>query len=228
MKKILIIALALIAFYNCSEMNDLHQQYLDQGEAIYPAKPDSLISFSGHNRIKLQWYVQSDISIDKARIFWNDKADSLDIPITVTPGVRDTIGAVIENLPEGGYVFEVVNLDAYDNKSIPVVRSGKSLGDIYQSSLNNRRILSYKKTSKNITFTMSSSDPADYIYSEFLYYDTNNVEVAAALTLDNLETIKISLDDIDITKNIRYRSVYQPFDNAIDLFYTDYAEFVID
>jgi len=228
MKKILIITLAIMAFYNCSEMNDLHQQYLDEGEKIYPAKPDSLISFSGHNRLKLQWFIQSDLSIDKARVFWNDKADSLDIAITVTPGVRDTIGAVVENLPEGGYVFEVVNLDSYGNKSIPVVRSGKSLGEIYLSSLNNRQILSYKKTSNNITFTMSSSDPADYIYSEFLYYDSNNVEVATALTLDNLQTIKISLDDIDITKNIRYRSVYQPFDNAIDLFYTDYAEFVID
>ena len=228
MKKILIITLALIAFYNCSEMNDLHQPYLDKGEAIYPAKPDSLISFSGHNRLKLQWFVQSDLSIKGARIFWNDKADSLDIPITVTPGVRDTIGAVVENLPEGGYVFEVVSLDSYGNKSIPVVRSGKSLGDIYISSLNNRQILSYKTTTNNITFAMSSSDPADYVYSEFMYFDSNNIEREAKLDLDNLETIKIPLEDIDTSKNIQFRSVYQPFDNAIDLFYTEYAEFVIE
>jgi len=228
MKKILIITLALIAFYNCSEMNDLHQEYLDKGEAIYPAKPDSLISFSGHNRLKLQWFVQSDLSIKGARIFWNDKTDSLDIPITVTPNVIDTIGAVVENLPEGGYVFEVVNLDSYGNKSIPVVRSGKSLGDIYISSLNNRQILSYKTTTNNITFTMSSSDPADYVYSEFMYFDSNNIEREAKLDLDNLETIKIPLEDIDTSKNIQFRSVYQPFDNAIDLFYTEYAEFVIE
>ncbi|MEL0650787.1 DUF4998 domain-containing protein [Algibacter sp. TI.3.09] len=228
MKKVLIITLTLIAFYNCSEMNDLHQPYLDKGETIYPAKPDSLISFSGHNRLKLQWFVQSDLSIKGARIFWNDKTDSLDIPITVTPNVIDTIGAVVENLPEGGYVFEVVNLDSYGNKSIPVVRSGKSLGDIYISSLNNRQILSYKTTTNNITFTMSSSDPADYVYSEFMYFDSNNVEREAKLDLDNLETIKISLEDIDTSKNIQFRSVYQPFDNAIDLFYTQYAEFVIE
>jgi hypothetical protein len=228
MKKILIITLALIAFYNCSEMNDLHQEYLDKGEAIYPAKPDSLISFSGHNRLKLQWFVQSDLSIKGARIFWNDKTDSLDIPITVTPNVIDTIGAVVENLPEGGYVFEVVNLDSYGNKSIPVVRSGKSLGDIYISSLNNRQILSYKTTTNNITFAMSSSDPADYVYSEFMYFDSNNIEREAKLDLDNLETIKIPLEDIDTSKNIQFRSVYQPFDNAIDLFYTEYAEFVIE
>ena len=228
MKKILIIALALIAFYNCSEMNDLHQEYLDKGEAIYPAKPDSLISFSGQNRIKLQWFVYSDISINKARVFWNDRADSLDVSIAVTPGETDTIEVLIENLPEGGYVFEVFNLDAYSNKSIPVVRSGKSLGDIYQSSLNNRGILSYKTTTNNITFTMSSSDPADYVYSEFKYFDSNNVEREAKLDMDNLETIKIPLEDIDTSKNIQFRSVYQPFDNSIDLFYTEYAEFVIE
>ena len=168
------------------------------------------------------------MSIKGARIFWNDKADSLDIPIAVTPGVRDTIGAVVENLPEGGYVFEVVSLDSYGNKSIPVVRSGKSLGDIYISSLNNRQILSYKTTTNNITFTMSSSDPADYVYSEFMYFDSNNIEREAKLDLDNLETIKIPLEDIDTSKNIQFRSVYQPFDNAIDLFYTEYAEFVIE
>ncbi|MDO7174021.1 DUF4998 domain-containing protein [Mariniflexile sp. AS56] len=227
MKNILIITLALICLCNCSEMNELHQPYLDRGETIYPAKPDSLISFSGQNRVKLQWYVYSDLSIKKARIFWNDKADSLDVPITVNQGVRDTIGAVVENLKEGGYVFEVFNLDTYGNKSIPVVRSGKSLGGIYQSSLNNRRILSYKTTTNNITFTMSSSDPADYVYSEFKYFDNNNLVREAKLDLDNLETIKIPLDDIDISKNIQFRSVYQPFDNAIDLFYTEFAEFVI-
>lgn len=228
MKNILIVTLALICFYNCSEMNELHQPYLDRGETIYPAKPDSLISFSGENRIKLQWYVYSDVSIKKARIFWNNKADSLDVSITVTPSETDTISAIVENLPEGGYIFEVFNLDAYNNKSIPTTRSGKSLGDIYKSSLNNRNILSYETMADDIVFTMSSSDPADYAYSEFKYFDTNNVEQVTQLSLDNLQTLTIPLEDIDLSKNIQYRSVYQPFDNAIDLFYTDYAEFVIE
>ncbi|ALJ05423.1 hypothetical protein APS56_09960 [Pseudalgibacter alginicilyticus] len=210
-------------------MNDLHQQYLDRGEIIYPAKPDSLISFSGENRIKLQWYVYSDLSIKTARIFWNDKADSLDISISVTPSQTDTISAIVENLPEGGYIFDVYNIDAYGNKSIPVIRTGKSLGDIYKSSLNNRNILSYEITTDNLVLTMSSSDPADYIDSEFKYYDSNNVVHEVKLSdNDNLQSISISLEDIDISKNLQYRSVYQAFDNSIDLFYTDYAEFVIE
>ncbi|MEP3836417.1 MAG: hypothetical protein ABJM36_02165 [Algibacter sp.] len=57
---------------------------------------------------------------------------------------------------------------------------------------------------------------------------TDNVEQVIQLSLDNLQTLLIPLDEIDISKNIQYRSVYQAFDNSIDLFYTDYAEFVIE
>lgn len=228
MKNILIIIVALVTLCNCSDMNDLHQPYLDRGETIYAAKPDSLISISGLNRVKLQWFVYSDLSINKARVFWNDKKDSLDVAITVTQSETDTITTIIENLPEGGYIFEVFNLDSFENKSIPATRSARSLGDIYSSSLNNREVLSNNTTANNFVLTMSSSDPADYIYSEFIYFDINNVEHEAKLSIDNLRTLEIPLGEIDISKNIRYRSVFQPFDNAIDLFYTDYSEFVIE
>jgi len=228
MKTIFLILISLILFYSCSDLNDLHQPYLDRGETIYTEKPDSLISFSGLNRVKLQWFVFSDISIKKARIYWNNKIDSLDVDLVVNSGVRDTFSTIVENIPEGGYFFEVVTLDAFGNKSVAASRSGKSLGNRYRESLDDRRILSHLQTATDIVFKIASNSPEDYVTSEFTFIDMNGVQQKSLLIADNLTTLTIPLADIDLSKNIEYRSVYNPFGNAIDLFYTDYNEYIID
>jgi hypothetical protein len=208
-------------------MNDLHQPYLDRGEIIYTEKVDSLISFSGKNKIKLQWFLFSDISISKARIFWNKRTDSLDVDISVNSNIREEYSVVIDNLSEGSFSFEVFTLDDFGNRSIPVERIGKSLGDVYQSSLVNRVISSNILDANYIQFNMSSNIPEDYVYSEFEYY-FNGEKQTTQLDISDLNSFKIAVTDIDLTKNILFRSVYLPYGNAIDTFKTEFKEYIIN
>ena len=49
--------IVLISFLvSCSDMNDLHQPYLDQGEHIYAAKVDAVVVRPGNERIQLDLF----------------------------------------------------------------------------------------------------------------------------------------------------------------------------
>ncbi|WP_299551485.1 DUF4998 domain-containing protein [Seonamhaeicola sp.] len=227
MKYIFILPTVLLLFVNCTDTNELHQKYLDRGETIYTEKPDSLVVFKGNNRVKVQWYQYSDLSIKKGRVYWNNRADSIDIDINITPIVRDEVSIIIPNLEEGSYIFEVFSMDSKGNRSVPVAQTGRSLGSNFITSLNNRRILSHVQTANDITFNMSTAIFDDYITNSFTYYNLAGELQTVSLTEDNLDSITIALTDIDITKNISYRSEYLPDGNAIDTFYTGYVEYHI-
>lgn len=223
-----------VCLYNCSDMHELHQPYLEKGEQIYTEKVDSLRTFSGKNRVELKWFLFSDVSIKQARIIWTDRfdvKDSLDFDISVSSGVLQEYSKVIEDLEEGPFLFEVRTLDAFGNRSIPVTKTARALGGIYLSTLTNRQIASHVVDNNDlfeVGFVMSTNLPEDYIYSEFKYTDNNGDEATYVLPSDNLDGFTLALSDIDITKNIFFRSVYLPNGNAIDLFYTDYQEYVIE
>lgn len=233
MKKFILIILG-ICVYNCSEMNELHQPFLDRGETVYTEKVDSLKTFSGKNRVELTWTLFSDISIRQARIIWTDRfdvKDSLDFDITVNSGILEEYSRIIESLDEGPFIFEVRTLDNFGNRSIPVTQTARALGEVYLSTLTNRQIASHTVDEDDlfiVDFVMSSNLPDDYVYSEFKFTDLNGEEVTFTLPLDNLDGFSIDLSGIDITKNIFFRSVYLPDGNGIDLFYTDYQEYIID
>ena len=49
--------IVLISFLvSCSDMNDLHQPYLEQGEHIYAAKVDAVVVRPGNERIQLDLF----------------------------------------------------------------------------------------------------------------------------------------------------------------------------
>ena len=54
--------IVLISFLvSCSDMNDLHQPYLDQGEHIYAAKVDAVVVRPGNERIQLDRSIQHNV-----------------------------------------------------------------------------------------------------------------------------------------------------------------------
>src|SRR4051812_45242134 len=64
----------VIVFMDCSDMNDLHQPFLDRGEITYAAKVDSVATHLGKNRIQFELIVKSQ-RIKTVRIYWNDYMD---------------------------------------------------------------------------------------------------------------------------------------------------------
>ncbi|MBJ6369604.1 DUF4998 domain-containing protein [Snuella sedimenti] len=224
MRNFLIINILAIALYSCTDINDEHQEYLDKGENIYTEKPDSLIVSPGFQRAKLQWFLYSDTSIKKARVFWNAGKDSLDVNISVNPQVKNVIEVIVPNLDEGVHTFAVLTLDGFDNKSIPVSIGGRVYGSSYQSGLSNRAITAYTNEGNSIVFKLANVFFDGYIDSELKYIDKEGLEQVIKLTDEAKTEFKIDDDGIDLNEPIYYRSIFQP-QNSVDLFYSDYAQF---
>lgn len=125
--------IVLISFLvSCSDMNDLHQPYLDQGEHIYAAKVDAVVVRPGNERIQLDLFYTAQ-RIKECVIYWNVRQNSLvkELPASGVNGVP----VLLEDMPEGTYSFEIVTKDLYGNESLVVEASGKSYGNSYKSGL---------------------------------------------------------------------------------------------
>lgn len=134
----------LVAFLlaSCSDMYE-YKKFLEGGEIQYTGKIDSVVVFSGDERVAVTGLFISDPKVVNCRIYWNLRADSVDVPVNRTEGV-DKLYQIIE-LPENSYSFEIFTYDALGNKSISVTAPGNSYGASYKASLPNRLIDSAKE-----------------------------------------------------------------------------------
>ena len=119
--------IVLISFLvSCSDMNDLHQPYLDQGEHIYAAKVDAVVVRPGNERIQLDLFYTAQ-RIKECVIYWNVRQNSLvkELPASGVNGVP----VLLEDMPEGTYSFEIVTKDLYGNESLVVDSSITKSGE---------------------------------------------------------------------------------------------------
>lgn len=107
-------AVALLAV-SCSEMNDLHNPYLERGETVYAAKVDSVKALVGVNSQVLDIYVPSN-RITRGVVLWNLGQDS--VGFSVPDPSKSPVRVVIPDLSEGNYTYDIVSYDAYGNKSL--------------------------------------------------------------------------------------------------------------
>lgn len=124
-----------IFFTSCTKPDD-YKKYLGSEPQIYPGNADSLQAISGRYRIRLSWLLVSDPTITKSIVFWNDRKDSLIIPVKRTDGI-DTMKVIIDKLEEQTYTFEVFTYDKEGHKSVGNMVGGRVLGNNYEATLNN-------------------------------------------------------------------------------------------
>lgn len=147
MKKINILALCgMICFLcSCGNMLDGIQGFLDQGETIYVGKLDSLKTFPGKNRVKIQGQMLYGVNQVKCVISYKDpvtlEGESQEFPVE-RKEAGETFEFMLDNLTEGQYDFSVVTYDPQNNKSIPMEVSAYVYGEQYQQALTNRIIKS--------------------------------------------------------------------------------------
>ena len=115
---------------SCDGMNDIHQKYIDAGEQVYLGKTDSVQAFAGEGSVKLTWYATGDPKVETTVIFWNMRKDSIERPfVRKHDGVQKD--SVTIYLPEGTYIFELVNKNSRGERSLPVTVQGRSLAAMY-------------------------------------------------------------------------------------------------
>lgn len=205
--------------YSCKKMDDSYKKYVVVGGLTYPAMATAPEVYAGKGRVKLSWLRGTDPSVVKARVFWNNYLDSVEVTI---PKTGDTISVIINNLPEQEYTFDIITYDNKGNKSVAAEVLGATYGDIYQASLLSRpitKVVMHDQGVANITW--GAANITGGAYATEVNYTTLSGNQSSKRFLVNEQTSDI----LDIKPNIpfKYRTIYLPDSLAIDTFYTDFV-----
>jgi len=199
------------------------KKYVSDGEISYTGKIDSLRIFSGKNRVQVEGLFISDPKVTECRIFWNDRTDSISVPIERTPDI-DTLRVLLENMAENVYNFEVVTYDALGNASITVHSIGTVYGDRYQASLFDRPLSRKALETYSGVFlgTLGSVDLSSGIFAtEIKYTNQENHEKVLRIPIAEKD---FELDDVNSGNPMLSRSLFLPDSTCLDTFYTEYVE----
>lgn len=202
--------------YSCKKMDDSYKKYVVTGGLTYPGKATTPEVFAGRGRVKLSWLRGTDPSVVKARVFWNNFLDSVEVTI---PPTGDTISTIIENLAEQQYTFDIVTYDKQGNKSVAAEVLGASYGAIYQSSLLSRPITQVAMQDEGVAIiTWGAPNINGGAYATEVSYTSLSGSQASKQFLVKEDISGIS----DIKPNVpfKYRTIYLPDSLAIDTFYT--------
>ncbi|BDD10529.1 hypothetical protein FUAX_29610 [Fulvitalea axinellae] len=211
---------SLLVFASCSEMNDLHQDYLDQGEKIYAGKPDSVYVKGGRERAYLELILTQDQRIKEYVIYWNNGADSVRKTVEKTSGT-DTVGVMIDNLLEGTYLFNSQTIDGAGNRSLKVETTGYTYGENFQSGLSNRRMERDVWILPGEAMVKFKGNPEKSVSTEFRYTDSEGAPGEFTLSSDDVDAVaQISGKPM----KLEMRTLFLPEEGAIDTFYTDWVE----
>jgi hypothetical protein len=220
----LFIVLQIIA---CGKMDANYADFIKDGEIVYTGRAEALTSYPGKNRVKLSWLLVSDPKVKLCKVFWNNKTDSLAIPVQKT-GKTDTIQTIISNLNEGLYAFQVYTYDDEGHTSVKSEVPGVSYGASYAGSIFNRSLKSVKKApnGKDIWLEwFGAAQQTAAVQVNYINTDGQPASVVYTERFDNLGRSRgfSNTDTIYNYKNgtsFNYRTGFLPGNGAIDTFYT--------
>lgn len=203
----------LIGMESCSDMDD-YLKFTDGGSKQYTGIVDSVKFLSGYERVVFSGLLTSDPKIDKVKVFWNMRKDSLVLDVERTTGV-DTIYESIP-LPEGRYSFEVVSYDKKGISSITVSKQGVSYGSIYQRDLYNRAIKSFEKEGDDAIIEWYNGDE-NSPFTEIRYIDNKDKECIVRVPIKEEMTILSNYKGASIAQ---FQTYFLPDTSAVDTFKT--------
>lgn len=210
-----LLALLLVFVSSCTQMDD-YKDFIKDGEISYTGKIDSVVIYSGDERLLIEGLFISDPKIVRCRIFWNNKLDSVEISVNRTDGI-DTLRRII-SLPENLYNFEIYTYDALGNKSIPVYTIGRAYGTNYKASLNNRLINSAIVDENNVKIEWRNIDKTlGAFVNEVKYTDNSGTERTVRVGIDDAQTI---LENYKVGTSFSSKTLYRPDSLCIDTFYS--------
>ncbi|WP_165501734.1 DUF4998 domain-containing protein [Pedobacter frigiditerrae] len=219
------LAMLLVGIISSCDKMDAYKKFTKEGEISYTGKLDSVKINSGRYRVLLNGLFLADPKVKKCVVYWNNRVDSIVIPVTRTTNV-DTLKLFINNITEGVQNFIIYTYDNAGNKSIPVYRTGRVYGDRYQSTLTNRGINSaFTNESGVSTIEWGGMDRVSGVFAtEMIYTDNSNVEKAVRIPIDVNNYI---IPNFKEKGTIKYRTLFLPDTLSIDTFYTAYENMYI-
>lgn len=212
-KNLFLVFLFIGSLVSCDGMDATYKEFIEDGPIVYIGKVDSLKAYAGRDRVMLEWQRLLDPRAKTAKIFWENRTKSIDVPLTDNSKITQF---VVDNLAEGTYVFEVCTYDIHGNSSIMSEVPCVVYGDIYERLLFNTKVKTAVFIDGVLTVTFAASLESTFFGSEITYMSSQNV--TKKVILEAPETV-IKIDDF-LGSYFTYRSVYLPEKTAIDYFYS--------
>lgn len=209
------LCLLLLCFSACSKMDATYKDFIKDGEIIYVAPADSIRAHPGRNRIRLSWLQLADPSVSKAKIYWNNKRDSMEVTLQRSKGI-DTVNVLLDKLPENSYSFDIYTYDDEGNASIRKTVTGATFGDQYQNSLLNRSITGTRFSGDSVIINWAESDKGAFA-SSIVY---TNLSGAAHPVWAPAAADSTVLEGYKAGEPFLYKTLYLPDSLAIDTFFT--------
>ena len=208
--------------FACSKMEDYTKEFTKNGEIVYTGRADSLKVYPGRNRIGLSWLLLSDPSIVQCKVFWNDGADSVTIPVKRTNNV-DTIKVVLDKMSEKAYTFDIYTYDGQGHSSVKVDTIGMVYGDHYAGALFNRplKAIAYSADTARLEWSGAS---AQCVKVDIRYTGVSGAQYKVAVWPLDKAT---KLPDFKKGLSFEYRTSYLPAKMAIDTFHTAYESKIV-
>jgi hypothetical protein len=198
-------------------MDGTYKEFIKGGEIRYSQKPDTIGVYPGRNRVKA-WLAVSSANVSKFKVYWNNRADSVEVPVVKTSKV-DTVGVMIENLAEGSYTFEFLTYDREGNSSIAVDTVGEAFGDLYMNSLSNRLVRSASMLNNEVEISWFDENNDQVVETEVRYKSQDGIAHLIKVGADVNET---KINERPLKGSLEYRTVFRPHPDAVDTFYTSY------
>jgi hypothetical protein len=202
-------------------MNDMHDKYLQDGEKTYIGRVDSVKHLSGRERVLIQYWL-TDPRAKELRILWNQKRDSIVVPVPEHEPLdmlEVMIGEGNEKIGEGDHTFFFYSYDNRGHCSIVFETLINVYGDSYQATLINHSLKNRTKSGNKLILTWGGSSNADEVGIEIIYTQISGLERSVFIPIEELGTTT-EIEDIDFSGPVQYRTWYKPQPNAIDQFGT--------
>ncbi len=209
-----IFGIALL-FNACQKMEDIHSQYLEDGDIIYAAKPLAIQTFAGKKRVGLKYYLINAVNVKKCIVEWNAGADSQTIDIAPNLPL-DSIEFMINNLEEKSYIFKIYTVDDMGNRSIKEQITGSSYDTKYEAALTNRSLISIEGGGTVDSLVVTWGTPQEGNTKVELTYINGDGVAVTKTNLPGEETTVIR--NWESESEMTYRSFYIPEETAIDTF----------
>ncbi|MFD2832815.1 DUF4998 domain-containing protein [Gramella sp. AN32] len=216
----LILLLLILSLINFSCNSDDNQLLLNNSQQSL-GHIKSLVILSGENRVMVKGVID-DPKVSELKIYWNDKSDSVVVPINTSNEI-DSVEAIIDNLQEKLYIFEVQTFNEEGLSSKIVTGGAEAFGSDYANSLENRSVVFSKLNDNTLDITFAQANANSGIIGTEFYY-ANTEDENKELFIAKNEVI-VSISDFKIGSTYRYRTAFVPSTVAMDTFYTAYANF---
>ena len=185
--KFLLLTLSVLSIHSCTEMNSIHERYLD-GEIVYSGKLDSLQVRPGYYRAQIDGQTTFLGNSKKVYVEFEDRKESFQID----EELDDIFSFIIENLDEQTYEFDIQTEDEYGNLSIPQIVAGKSVGNNFINNQESRKLSGYRTKSDGHTYAnfAGNSESLNVLYTT-LNYQLDNEAFKLDTIFFNQKEIKL-------------------------------------